>query len=109
MSNYKKYLEYSWKYAKLYKIYESEVELYNNIRESKIKEYRNKYIELKYTYQQSNSMSYNIVHKSVTLKKQYVYMNEAKKNYENIELIYNKLYDLVNSVCDKSHHDIHSI
>ena len=94
-SNYKKFLKYSWKYANLYKIYENENEKYNNIHFEKIKEYRNIYINASYSYENSNYMAYNIVHKSITLQKQYKYVEKVKKDLNDIDIIYSKLYNIL--------------
>ena len=90
---FKNYIDCAWKYANSYNNYINELETYNKIRNYKINEYKNKYIEMSYSEYIATQLAYGIINKSITLQNQYKHLEYAQKKLKNIDITYNNLYN----------------
>jgi hypothetical protein len=92
-SVYKNYINCAWKYAKCYNDYTNELETYNKIRTDKINEYINNYTHMLYSKNTAIKLAYGKINKSITLKNQYIHLENVQKKLKKIEITYNNLYN----------------
>lgn len=90
---YKNYINCAWKYANCYNNYINELDIYNKIRTDKINKYKKKYIDMLYSENTAIKLVYDRINKSITLKNQYIHLENSQKKLKNIDITYNNLYN----------------